>query len=117
MRKLALVVAGIALAAIGHAQIISVGPLTGGPINPSQCVAVPQQTAMCFASDGVHVSIAGAPFSGPLPASGPQGPQGPPGPPLAIGTKINGVLTCGASGGSIPKGFTATCTFTVSGIQ
>jgi Collagen triple helix repeat (20 copies) len=64
-----------------HAQILFLGPFASSPIDPSQCKPDPQgQTGMCFASDGVHISIAGAPYGPPLPVSGPMGPPGPAGP-------------------------------------
>ncbi len=71
-----------------------------------------------MASDGVHVSIAGAPFGPPLPATGLQGPPGPPGvqgiqgiqgvPGVIQGSKLT--LQCAAGTGTVPKGFTSICT-------
>jgi hypothetical protein len=84
-----LAVAILFLASFVSAQVIYLGPLNGPAIDPSQCVVSPNgQTGICGASDGVHISIAGAPFGPPLPVSGPQGPagaQGPPGPSGSTG--------------------------------
>ena len=59
------------LSASLSAQTFFSGPLTGGPIAPSQCATEANTTGLCFTSNGVYVSIAGAPFTGPLPAQAP----------------------------------------------
>src|SRR5882757_6286848 len=69
------------LIGIAAAQTITVGPIGGPPIDPSQCIPTDNQTSLCFAKDGVHVSLSGAPFGPPLPqgqpgSQGPAGPQG-----------------------------------------
>jgi len=113
------------------AQMLYIGPLNQPPIDPSKCVPSPDgQTAVCFANDGVHVSIAGAPFGPPLPAQAPvlsigtvkpgnapdvtmsgtpSNPvlnfvlqQGPPGAPGVV--QIGGVVTLGNVSINCPKG-------------
>lgn len=55
------------LAGIASAQIIVVGPMNQPPVDPSLCqVDKNGQTSICFAKDGVHVSIAGQPYGGAL---------------------------------------------------
>lgn len=72
------------------AQILTLGPMGAPAIDPSKCKPVDQQTSLCFATDGVHVSLVGEPFGPPLPQGqkgdkgdigtqgvvGPQGAQG-----------------------------------------
>lgn len=122
------------------AQQVTLGPL----VDVSKCTPDPSgQTSLCFAADGVHVSLGGRPFGPPLPTEGPPGPQGNPGPPGPQGDKgwtgdqgplgpvgpvgppgpqgvqgivgppppANFTLTCLPTSGSVPKGFTATCTW------
>ena len=155
------------LSTICAAQVVTVGPFTGPAIDPSQCTTTANQTSVCFATDGVHVSIVGNPYggalcdssnpackgpqgvqgtpgadgatgpagptgsqgpvgqpgpagpTGPQGAVGPAGPQGSQGPPGVVkGSVVAGTLTCAPqAGGSIPKGFTTTCTFTVTSVQ
>jgi len=75
---LSVVLIAVALSLPAAAQIIYLGPMQGGPIDPSLCVPdqVAHQTGLCFANDGVHVSIAGAPFGNPLPLKGDKGDPG-----------------------------------------
>lgn len=167
------------LSSICAAQVVTLGPLSTPAIDPTSCTTAANQTSVCFASDGVHVSIVGAPYggalcdstnpacrgpqgspgvqgpqgvqgsqgttgatgpaggtgpqgppgqdgpsgatgpSGPQGAVGPAGPQGSQGPPGVIkGSVLTGTITCQPqSGGSIPKGFTSACTFTITSIQ
>lgn len=71
------------LSCFAGAQQITLGPFNQPPVDPKNCVVDKNgQTTMCFAKDGVHVSIAGQSFGGSLcdstnPAC--QGPQGDPG--------------------------------------
>lgn len=109
------------LSLAASAQVLYFGPFKAPPIDPSQCTPDTQngQTGVCFASDGVHVSIAGNPFGGALcdssnpackgpqgdpgkdGAVGPAGPQGSPG--VIVGNTLSGV---GAIQGTIqcPQG-------------
>ena len=100
-----------ALSLTAAAQTISIGPL----VDASLCKPVPNQTGLCFASDGVHVSLGGAPFGPPLPqgVKGDPGPQGPPGPPGTSGASMphSFALTCQKSTGAVVSGFTSKCSW------
>lgn len=83
---------------------------------------------MCFASDGVHVSIAGLPYTL-LPATGVPGPAGQNGangsngtPGILVGQTVvgSGTMTCGKAKGTVQSGFVCTftdLTFKVTSIQ
>lgn len=56
------------------AQTFTISPM----VTPDKCVPIPGLTSTCHASDGLHVSIAGATFGPALGVT--QGPKGDPGP-------------------------------------
>lgn len=85
------------LSTFGFGQVMYIGPLNSPAIDPSSCIPSNQgQTGLCFASDGVHVSIAGQPFGAPLPASGPPG--------------LNATITLGSVTSGVSAGITNTGT-------
>jgi hypothetical protein len=66
------------LSPFAFSQELTIGPL----VDVSKCTPdiVSGLTKVCFAADGVHVSLGGRPYGPPLPDPGPPGPEGPPGP-------------------------------------
>jgi hypothetical protein len=97
--RLATVCALLMIAAgVARAQVIYLGPLSGPPIDPSQCKPSPEgQSGLCGASDGVHMSIAGQPFGGALCDSTSPNCKGPQGDSITISIGQTITLAPGSS--------------------
>ena len=122
MKRVTCILLLLSASVIMQAQVVSLGmgmatafatkvsdcPVAIPPQGFLQCPVIPTDGSQPFLALSVVGFNNGQPFA--VLSQGPQGQQGPPGAP-GQSMPQSFTLTCQASSGSIPKGFTAKCTW------
>lgn len=124
MRK-AILIALCILAAVVIAQKVPTNQGMGMPDNGPCIAPVNQGVGLCndqqTSAPGILVAFDNNGKKYPIPLPGPTGPQGEPGPQgppgTVLGMQLTGSVVCTPGVGTIPKGYKATCTFTITGMQ